>query len=79
MMPLTFQSWGADNGTCAVLGAEVESVNTRVVTCGKLDNQILEGSHLAGWKVKIRQLLSLKCSRNFFSFNIYTNACAYCL
>ena len=61
-------------GHLFILGAGVKSVNTGVVIGDKLDNQIFEGSHLAGWKIKIRQLLSLKCSRNFFFFNIYTNA-----
>ena len=45
-------------------------MNTGVVIGDKLDSQIFEGSHSAGWKIKIRQLLSLKCSRNFPSFNI---------
>ena len=46
-------------------------------TTNKLDNKISQGSHSAGLKIKIRQLLSLKCPRNFFSLNIYTNACDY--
>ena len=60
-----------------VLGAGVKSVNTGVVIGNKLDNQIFEVSHSGAWKIKISQLFSLKCSRNFFSFNIYATACAY--
>ena len=53
-----------------ILGTGVNAVNTGVVNGHKLDSQIFEGSRSAGWEIKIHQLLSLKCSRNFFSFNI---------
>jgi len=74
---------GLNEGTACELfpvqGAEVGSMNTGAVIGDKLNSQIFQGSHSAGWKIKIRQLLSLRCSRNFFSFNIYTNTCAYSL
>ena len=62
---------------CNLLGAAIKSVNTWVVIGDKLDNQIFGLSQLEPWKIKIHQLLSLKCSRNLFSFTTYATACAY--
>ena len=59
-----------------ILGAVIKSVNTGVVIGDKLDNQIFGLSQLESWKIKIHQLLSLKCSRNLFSFTTYATACA---
>ena len=61
----------------AVLGAAIKSVNTGVVIGDKLDNQTFKFSQLEPWKIKIHQLLSLKCSRNLFFFTTYATACAY--
>lgn len=62
-----------------VLGIWTRSVNTGVVIGNKLDNQIIELSKLAPWKITNHQLLSPKRSPNFFSFNIYITICAYSL
>ena len=48
-------------------------MNTGVVIGNKLENQIFDVSHSGAWNIKIRQLLSLKRSRNFFSFNVHVH------